>query len=265
MAIINRRQFLHTLLGLSASVAIPSAFTLAAPENVPFAPPAVMLHSRHWRILPELLDGLAAEGYAGITYRDWEQVWLGAAVFPIQPVILSVDDLSLHARNPTFDYFRRMKNTFVEKGFRAVFSVITRPDLPQDHERWTEAASWVAEGIELANHTAYHSNLDNPRWLPDDYHTEIVDSTAMIGTNTGHPVRTLVTPFGSGYDLKTGTLNPNVLKAARQADLRFIIGISTGQRHVHLDIQDGDLIYAGRANPGDQHTVNDALYYVRYW
>ncbi|HEX2908580.1 MAG TPA: polysaccharide deacetylase family protein [Phototrophicaceae bacterium] len=262
MADQNRRQFLRTLVGVGC---FPALSPRLAPENIVRVPPSLMLHSRHWRILPDLLSHLKALDYTGVTYHDWEQAMAGTTALPYHPVILSVDDLSLVAGSPSFEYFERMKNNFLESGFKAVFSIITRPDLPQDDRRWEAVAAWTREGMELATHTAYHSNLDNARFDAADYESEIVDSAAMIEAQTGYAVRSLVTPFGSGYDITTGTLNPNVLQAARAANLGFIVGISTGQRHVHVDTQAGDVIYTGRANPGDQYPVNDALYYVKHW
>ena len=224
-----------------------------------------MLHSRHWRVLPDLLTNLLNLGYTGITYRDWEQVLLGNSTLPPQPVIISVDDLSCEIGNPAFRYFKRMKDDFVASGFKAVFGIITRPNLKQDADRWLEVASWMGDGMELATHTSYHSNLDNPKFIDEDYRVEIVDSAGMIAAKTGETVRTLITPYGSGYDVKSQAVNPQVLHACQQASLRFIVGITTGQRHIHTNIESGDIIYTGRANPSNEHTVNDALYYVKYW
>lgn len=264
MNTLNRRQFLKTIASAGAALMLPKA-AAAAPQNAIYVPPSVMLHSRHWRVLPDLLANLRDLGYQGVTYNDWEQVILDKATFPLQPVILSVDDLSCEVGNPAFRYFQQMQEDFVEAGFKAVFAVITRPNLQQDEDRWAEIAGWVGQGIELATHTAYHSNLDNPKFIAEDYSSEIVDSAAMIEARTGQAVRTLITPYGSGYDIKNRALNPYVLEACRQGNLRFMIGISTGQRHIHLDTQAGDVIYAGRANPGNAHTVNDSLYYIKYW
>jgi peptidoglycan/xylan/chitin deacetylase (PgdA/CDA1 family) len=158
-----------------------------------------------------------------------------------------------------------MQQHFAAAQFKAVFSVVTRPDLPQDAERWAQVAEWTRAGFELATHTAHHSNLDNPKWLEGDYQAEIVESAALITAKTGQPVRTLVTPYGSGYDTQNRAINPNVLAAARGAGLRFIIGIATGKRYVHMERQAGDIIYAGRIAPGGEYTVNDALYYIKYW
>ncbi len=265
MAQLTRRQFLKSLAGMGAIAAMPKlALAFDMTPDI-YTPPAVMLHSRHWRVLPDLLAQLRDLGYSGITYRDWEDMLMGRGTLPDKPVILSVDDLSLEVGNPAFKYFKGMKDHFVNYGFKAVFSIITRPNLKQNSDRWTEVSTWVNEGMELATHTAYHSNLDNPKFTTLDYHTEIIDSAAMIEQQTGQPVRALVTPYGSGYDIDTHTLNPNVLEACREANLRFIVGISTGIRHVHADNQAGDVIYCGRANPGTDHTINDTLYYIQYW
>lgn len=265
MTSLSRRHFLKAILGASIALAvphIPSALAFDMPATVP---PSVMLHSRHWRVLPDLLTNLRDLGYNGITYIEWEQALLGNVSLPPQPVILSVDDLSCEIGNPAFRYFKRMKNDFVENGFKAVFGIITRPNLKHDPDRWTEVASWVDEGIELATHTSYHSNLDNPKFTGDDYQVEIADSAVMITEKTDQVVRSLITPYGSGYDVEHQTLNPHVLAACRTANLRFMVGITTGQRHVHVDTEAGDVIYTGRANPGNEYPVNDTLYYVKYW
>lgn len=267
MSFLSRRHFLQLMLGAGASLLLPqvtSAFTFQNPVNVP---PSVMLHSRHWKVLPDLLSALSDEGYTGITYLDWEEAMSlnGVTVLPPQPVIISVDDISCEVGNPSFKYFERMKDDFLQVGFKAVFAVITRPNLRQDSKRWDTLASWSGEGFELATHTSYHSNLDNPKFIASDYQSEVVDSAAMITERSGEAVRTLVTPYGSGFDLKTGVINPNVLNACQEANLKFMVGITTGQRHVHGNIEAGDVIYAGRADPSNDNTVADALYYVKYW
>lgn len=261
----SRREFLKVIAGTGAMLVMPRFSPLSGMEARVYAPPSAMLHSRHWRVLPDLLKNLRDIGYEGITYRDWDLAMKGQAGLPAQPVILSVDDLSLEKANTAFKYFMRMKNNFLDANCKGVFSIITRPNQPHDENRWAEVKTWVDQGMELATHTAYHSILDNPKFTAEDYQREIGDSAALIEAKTRQPVLTLVTPFGSGYDVKTHTLNPHVLEAARQAKLRFIVGIATGYRHIHEDLSAGDVIYAGRANPGDENTVADVLYYFKYW
>jgi hypothetical protein len=258
---MNRRAFLASMLGLGVSVYWPQISSASEqPATAVMVPPSLMLHSRHWRIFPELLRQLREVGYQGITYQEWEHNSV-----PENPILISIDDLSLTAGNPAFEYFERMNQEAAAQSMNVTFGIITRPDEAQDDARWNTLREWIDQGMEMATHTAFHSNLDNPRFTALDYEAEIIDSAAMIYERTGQPVLTLITPFGSGYDILTQHVNPGVLDAAQAAHLRYVVGITTGLRHVHGLLQAGDIIYAGRANPSDEFTINDSLYYLQYW
>jgi peptidoglycan/xylan/chitin deacetylase (PgdA/CDA1 family) len=264
-AMISRRQFLKALTTTLLGANLPTYYILPKLTDDITVPPCLMLHSRHWRVLPDLLEKLVARGYEGITYMQWEYALLWGTPLPAQPVIISIDDLALDVKNPAFDYFERMKKNFADAKFKAVFGIITRPNLVHDEDRWAEVAAWSLEGMELATHTSYHSNLDNPKFTEIDYRAEIVDSAEMIRLKTGQPVRTLITPYGSGYDLATQTLNPYVHTACQQANLRFVAGIATGVHRLRMTRHEGDILYTARIQPSTEYTVNDSLYYIRYW
>lgn len=265
MSNLSRRHFLKFFGAASLGLLLPGIPHTLNLTSDTLVPPSLMLHSRHWRVLPELLDRLLGEGYTGITYIQWEQSLLFGTPLPLKPVLISVDDITMAEGTATFDYFARMKKMFDRVAYKATFSVITRPDLNQDDQHWSEVAQWTLQGFELATHTSHHSVLDNPKWVDQDYKVEIGDSAAMITARTGQPVRTLVTPFGSGYDIKTQTINPQVVKACRESNIRFVVGIATGKKHMHLDAQAGDVIYMGRIAPGNDYPVNDALYFIKWW
>src|SRR5262245_26375412 len=118
-AMMSRRQFLKALTTTLLGTNLPVYYILPKLADDISVPPCLMLHSRHWRVLPDLLDRLVAEGYGGITYMQWEYALLWGTPLPTQPVIISVDDLALDVKNPTFDYFVRMKNNFADANFKA--------------------------------------------------------------------------------------------------------------------------------------------------
>jgi hypothetical protein len=265
MTTLSRRQFLQrSLLGLTAFAL--RDFPISAAERVPVTvPPGLMLHSRHHKQLPELLDLLSRRGYSGINYHDLRRAASDETQLPAKPIIVSIDDISMVKGNPGFKIFRRMKDTLVSSGFRGSFAVITRPNQPQDDELWEEVASWSAQGISLETHTSYHSNLDNPNFTERDFYAEIVDSTEMIRDLTGKTVSALITPFGSGYDAAQHRVNPQVMKAAAEAKLPFIVGIVGGRGslpHLHRTTP---ITYMGRATMGIDDTNTSGLYEVEHW
>jgi len=228
-------------------------------------PPTIMLHSRHARLLPRLIDALAAEGYEGVTFRDLEYTLCQDASLPPKAVMLTIDDLSMVRGNPSFETFRGMKDALVERGWRGVFGVITGPHLPQNEVWWDEVAVWGEQGIELATHTAYHSNLNDPALTAEDFEAEIVGSAQTICQRTGQPVHALVTPFGSGYNRTTGALHPLICAMCQQARIRFVSGIVEGHGPLPASVGDSDVIYTGRVPPGIDGTLESTLFEVHHW
>ena len=264
-AFINRRQFLKlTGAVLLASILTPGRASGSGAEPVS-VPPSLMLHSRHrWR-LEAILVGLRRGGFEGVTYADLEGALLGQLALPARPVLITIDDVCPARGSPSFAYFAAMKDLLVEYGFKATFSVITRPDVPHDDAAWDQLASWLQDGIRLETHTAYHSNLDNPTFAAGDYEEEIGGSAALIRARTGCDVRALILPYGSGHYAQTGKTNPRIVAACQQAGLRFVVGITGGRTPLPVDIAPDEVLYVGRVGPGVSDDAWGALYELAHW
>lgn len=265
---LGRRDFLKLFLA-GSTVLAAHAFSLQTvfADGLMPVPCSLMLHSRHHRVLPQILDYVREQGYEGITYAEFEAALMGRFTLPARPFLLSIDDLAMARGLPSFDHFARMKETLVNYSFKATFGVITRPDVPQDDALWAEVARWPSQGMALECHTAYHSNLDNPNFETEDYAAEIIEPTRQMQERLGCVVRALITPYGSGYNYQTNLLNPQVVDAARGAGLRFIVGISAGRTPISVPVRRSSLIYLGRIQPyGEgQDAAYDALWQIGRW
>lgn len=262
---LTRRNFLKYLaFATGAGIASHLTGTSIAQAPIPAlpVPPSLMLHSRHRWLLAKILGWMVDEGYQGITYSDYERALLGEQLLPSKPVILSIDDLVMDVGNPAFSYFVAMKELLTQASYRGVFAVITRPHLTQSEERWAQVSEWVKDGIEFATHTSYHSVLDSLTQAQCD--TEIIDSTAMIAERTGQVVRTLITPYGSGYVREQG-VNAKVLDATQRANLRFIVGILDGREPIARPIQSDAVFYLGRTKPGLSDTLEGTIHEMKHW
>ncbi|HEX2618887.1 MAG TPA: polysaccharide deacetylase family protein [Phototrophicaceae bacterium] len=272
---MNRRDFLKLALMSSALLVPASLPTFAAPAFAAATAPldtatvaiprSLMLHSRHHKQFPDLLDYLMDQGYVGITYDTFYRALQGEIRLPEKPFLLTIDDLSMTKGVPSFKVFASMHQALIERGFKANYAIITRPDLPQDDDLWAEVKTWGEDGYGLENHTSYHSNLDNPKWIAEDYRAEIVSSAAEIRHRTGQPVHALITPFGSGYDTTTGTLLPMVSAACKQGDLSFAVGIVGGRTPIQRPIQQRGVYYLGRCTMGIDDTNASGIWEVEHW
>jgi hypothetical protein len=167
--------------------------------------------------------------------------------------------------NRSFPTFRKMHDQYKAAGVVGVFAVITRPDVPQDDALWDEVAGWVEEGFELATHTSYHSTFNaydtSPRldFKAEDYRIEIVDSATLIEEKMrergiDYRVRTLITPFGSGYSyrLPRHEIHEGIMAACAQTNIKYVVGIVEGQAPVSMAAlrpDNTDLVYMGRMSP----------------
>jgi hypothetical protein len=231
-------------------------------------PPSLMLHSRHYNLLPQILDLLVAEGYQGVTYTDyWLSMQPGAEPLPEKSIIISIDDLTAVASQGTWDTFIKMQQDAQERGFPVVFAMNTRPNEKQDDDRWAILADLARRNwIEIASHGSYHSNLNNPMFKLDDFRAEIVDSTRMIEAKTGQKVTAFVTPFGSGYDRPTGTVNPRLIDAVKEAGINFVVGILDGRRPLNIsDINSESVYYVGRMVPGAHDSLEGFNWEKDHW
>lgn len=270
---LTRRDFLRLIAtsGIIFSTGNVLAHTThdnesALASHIPI-PPSLMLHSRHRWILPDILDYLLENGYTGIHYTDFERALLGAETLPEKPILITIDDLTaVQGQNPTIlEYFGAMKDALVERNIKGSFAHITRPDLAQDENLWDEFRSWTEQGIAFETHTAYHSVLGRRGMTWDEYETEIITSAAFISEKIGVPVRALVTPYGSGYDMASDTVTPEVIQACEEAGLRFIVGIVNGRAPIQIPIQNTSVLYVGRVGPGVNNDVYGAQLEIEFW
>ncbi len=265
---LTRRAFIQWL---TTNVAIMGADMLLSPlhsqDNPKLlpAPPTLMFHSRHRWLLPDIINWLIADGFTGITYLDLEQALQEKISLPEKPVIITIDDIAMDKGNPNFETFAAMQATLVQANFAGVFGVITRPDWQQADDRWGQVAEWTQQHIELATHTATHRVLDNPQWTNDDYDLEIAASAQMITDYTGQPVKTLITPYGSGYQQQQNQTNPAVVAACQRAGIRFVVGIVEGRQPLALNPAADDVLYMGRTVPGPDDTLSGAQAGIANW
>lgn len=264
---MNRRAFLKLALTGSVMLATRNLPTFAAQAELPALaiPPSLMLHSRHQKQLPDLLAYLVDQGYVGITYDDFYRAVIGEIQLPEKPFLLTIDDLSMSQGIPSFKVFAKMQQTLVDYRFKGNFAIITRPDLPQDNALWAEVRRWGEAGFGLENHTSYHSNLSNPNWIEADYRADIVDAAQFIRDRTGQPVRALITPFGSGYDLTSGVIFPGVANACNEADSPLVVGIVGGRSAIQLPASQHTVHYLGRCTMGINDTNASGIWEVEHW
>ncbi len=272
---ISRRDFIKACSMVTGNAFFgftPGKLAKAKVQHLVNIPPSLALHSSDGLVefLPDLLNLLQENGFTGTTYQKWVQGLLkNKPVF--NPVIISIDDISL-AQNgcARFDTFVQMKEWIQAAGMTAVFGVITQPvinDQPQtvqDETRWDMMAQWVKEGFELASHTTCHSNFNaidtapRPDFKTIDYHAEIVDSAKLIEEKLGerginYQVRTLITPYGSGYSYKLPehTVHSGIIEACQQTNIQFVVGIVEGRTPLSFSkfMQSNNPIYVGRIPP----------------
>jgi peptidoglycan/xylan/chitin deacetylase (PgdA/CDA1 family) len=274
---ITRRGFLKAFGALSAQMAVmPWDMTALMPVPatgtlVP-VPPSLLLHSADGRadFLPPLLEMLNRHGFQSTTYQEWYRRLRQNR--PIaNPLIISIDDISLAQQAcPAFPVFSRMRTWLKEAGMTAVYGVITepvingRPQRVQDEARWDLMQAWIEEGFELASHTSYHSNFNaldsgpRPDFTAVDYEAEIVRSVALIEAKLGergldYPMRTLITPYGSGYAYKQpdAAIHPGIVAACSRTKVKFVVGIAQGRSPLPFAGLAGDrpIVYTGRIPP----------------
>lgn len=283
---LSRRQFLTLLsLGVGAAVPIPT-FAQTPPPSIPI-PPSLMLHSRESRegFMTGLMTGIREQGWQAITYLEYLRR-VAAEESVENTVLISIDDIACTVDNLSFDYFVRMYDWVNEAGGKATFALITRPDLVQDDAKWDVVASWVENGFELATHTASHQTFNAPDtsqrldFDAADFSRQIVDSAALIQEKLGersidYQVKTLITPFGSGWNRQTMAIHEGVQTACKAAGIKVVVGIVDGREPLPAAdfTHDEAVLYVGRTPPGyvtqpdgtQTLTLQRTLYYLEHW
>ena len=267
---LSRRQFLQ-VFGISAAALLAGAQLSKAEPGIgnPLAnpvPPSLMLHSKDARPIftATLTNDLFHTGYQATTYQQWEQAIFAGEPME-KPVIVSIDDITMAQQSPSFNVFRQMHDWYLKAAMVTVFSVITRPDLPQDESHWDEAAEWLTQGFELATHTSHHRNFNasdtspDKGWRQSDYDEEIVASAEMIeakmrARGMEYPVKTLVLPYGSGYSYEQPkhVIHPGIIAACAKTNIKFVVGIVEGRSPITieaLEARSSDPVYVGRTPP----------------
>lgn len=290
---INRRQFLKLTLGATATLIFHNNIRAqditpqATPEEYVWIPPILMLHSREsrHRFLTGLMQFINDNDYEAITLIEWMHRAIAHRLTE-RELIITIDDIAPTRGNPSFDYFKRMYEWIQQAGHTAVFGVITRPDQEHDPALWDEIARWAEHGFEFATHTSHHSTFNAPNTSPRrdftqaDYTREIVDSADYIATEFARrhiemPVQTLITPYGSGWNIATHTIHDGIIEACLQADIKTVVGIVDGRGAIpYTDLTQTDtILYMGRTPPGyvlaDDGTQRLDLaltqYYLTHW
>lgn len=233
-------------------LALASAIACVAPSRLIEAadalgripvPPTVMLHARqaHLDNLPRLLDWLQERKYTPITYQMLWSCLAGGCLLPAQPVIITIDDLTLVRGSRNFPFIARMVDILIERQIPGVLGIITQPVVAradgrlvklreQDDALWARAIEWQASGIELATHSDSHRNLAEAGITQEDLRHEIGGSANLIEARTGSVVRTLVLPFGNGArDSHAGRLQAPIIAACREAGIGVVAGVGGGR------------------------------------
>ncbi len=261
MTRITRRAFLKTaaVCGLS----LPAGQRLRAARQLLVAvPPSIMLHARqdHLDNLGALIDWLLDKGLTPITYRALWDGLTNAAPLPSNPVIISIDDLTLVKGSSNFVFIEKMVHVLIDKKVPGVLALNTEPVIAgadgqpvslrdQDDTLWATAAGWADEGIELATHTHSHQNLADGSLRPEDYEREVGGSAGLIEERTGQAVTTLVLPFGNGIG-PDGALLPPIIEACHAAGIGMVVGVAGGRVPlVPAAAQTVPIYFVGRVGP----------------
>jgi len=277
---MRRRQALKLLAlapaGWLLRGGLPGA---AAAERLIPVPPTVMLHARqaHLDNMARLLDWLAAHSYTPITYRALWASLAAKAPLPPQPVILTIDDLTLVRGSLNFPFIARMIAILLAREVPAVVSIVTEPVISagngqlvqlrqQDDSLWAQAAAWQARGIELATHTRSHRNLAEAGMPRDELEAEIARSAALITARTGEAVRTLVLPFGNGAtDSQAGALRDSIAGCCRGAGIGIVAGVSGGRAPLIPASPDQQPVYfVGRVGPVEG-SYSSIFWEIEHW
>jgi len=276
-----RRHVLKLLALAAATACVAPARAIRALDALGRVrvPPTVMLHARqaHLDNLPRLLDWLFERGYTPITYQTLWECLAEDCALPTQPVILTIDDLTLVRGSRNFPFIARMVDVLLEYEAPGVLGIITQPVTAgaggrliqlreQDEAHWALAVEWQASGIELATHSDSHCNLAERRLSPDDLRREIGASAALIEARTGAPVRTLVLPFGNGAsDSYAGRLQAPIVDACREAGIGIVAGIGGGRVPlVPAPASEQPVYFVGRVGPMADD-FDSIFWEIAYW
>ena len=215
-------------------------------------PKSLMLHSAYG---PERMEQLAKEiekaGLKTITYSQLYDLWDKGKCAPSNTILVSVDDLSGVWLRHTFV---EMIDVFIKHNMVLTLGVVTNSyDAVQNEHLWEYFKDLDKRGFEIASHSSMHYHLGQ---VEEKYvESDVNDSYYIICKNLGKCPKTLILPYGDGWDSNI------VLKHAKEK-YRAIVSIAAGNTY------GGDLFVMRRIPPyNDDQSVtiqllNDTFYLV---
>lgn len=235
------------------------------------APPSLMLHSKDFKLLQQLIPDLKAR-FAPTTYREWLKIYRQKKQFSdanphpyyldrahlrlirssdilstsIPPLVISIDDVGT-------SWIRREHLQIIEDLRNANMpSVIgLQPNLESGDggQYWDLIRQLHQEGWEIASHTINHYNL--PKLSQEQLRSELEQSAQRIEEGIGEAPLTLIVPFGDiypggGYQ----DMDERIFTTAEEAGYKIVVGIGAGRK-----IDEGPPYYFGRVVPDINPTV----------
>lgn len=139
------------------------------------------------------MDYLKAGGYTTLAIDKYFNIINKTATMPVKPVLLTFDDC-------TEDFYSNVYPILKQYGMKATqFAVSDWIDTP-GHMTAEQLKTVMANGIDVQNHTADHSDLN--KLSHDRKYSIINDATAKIVSFTGKTTLFCAYPYGN-YDADT--------------------------------------------------------------
>ena len=160
-------------------------------------PKSLMLHSAYGeQRMQELAKDILEKGYNTITYQELYKIYDRGKCPGPETILVSIDDLSGVWLRPVFI---DMVNVFISNGLTLTVGVVTSDESDiQNPKIWEMFKEWDDVGMEIASHSAYHTNLNalDGDWV--DF--ELQKSYDVICDYLGKCPTTFILPGGNGWD-----------------------------------------------------------------
>lgn len=231
-------------------------------------PPSLMLHSKDWRQIPELIP-LAKEYFYPMTYvgfqriRDYKDEIAESLIYPSvygwdvcryipsyyqfisrkPPLVISIDDVGTSwIRREHLEIFRQLK----EAEIPAVIGLQPNQEIGGDDRYWNVIKDLHQAGWETGSHTITHPYL--PGISEERLRWEIEESAKRIQDATGESPISLIAPFGEvSRKGEFPKVDERILRIANASGYKFVVGIADGRRREETG---GVPEYLGRVPPG---------------